>query len=450
MMNNNDLTTGNLRKGLLGLAGPMLVGAVLQNVQSFIDLFWVGRLGTNAVAALGMSGTVLMMMFPIIMGMSAGTVAYVSRKVGEHDFAAASSAAGQSLVIALVLGITAGLTGAFFATPLLRLLDASPEVLSLGTAYLQISFLGSFTIFVLFIGNSILRAAGNSILPMYAMACANILNVILDPIFIFGFKGIPGMGVSGAALATVLSQAIAAIGVVILISRGSTHIKVNLKQWKFIPSVAWKVVRIGIPSAWQMLSRSLMALVIMNIVSQFGMLATAAYYIGLRFFMISIMPAFALGNAAATIVGQNLGARQPKRAQAAAWLAVRIDMIIMFIIGAILFIAAPELIRIFDKTPEVISIGTNYIRTVAPFFFFAGTGIILGRALNGAGETMSTMILTILCLWGIQVPAALILPKVLQPATQGIWWAISLAVSIHGISVITWFQMGHWKRKRVD
>lgn len=443
----NHLTSGSLIGGLKRLALPIFVGASLQNVQSLIDLFWVGKLGSSSVAALAISGTVLMLMLPVVMGMSAGTVAFISRAVGGNNYDDASDTAAQSIIMAVFLGIGVGMIGWAFAEKLCILLGASSEVAELGASYLRISFLGSFTVFVLFLGNSALQGAGNAVVPMLAMILANVINMILDPVFIFGLLGLPRMGIKGAALATVLSQTIAASLVFGMLCRGVAGIKV--RQWRLNITLAWKIFKVGVPSAGQMLSRSLMALVLIRIVATYGMESVAAYGIGMRFHMIILMPAFALGNAAATMVGQNLGAKQPGRAQTVAWLAAFIDAGIMAISAVLACWLAPALISIFDSNEEVVKIGASYLRTVSPFYVFVAFAIVLGRALQGAGDTMSPMILTVLCLWGIQVPLALYLPGIFTVPTQGVWWAVVIAVTVHGIMVAGWFLLGRWKKKKL-
>ncbi|MCG2658683.1 MAG: MATE family efflux transporter [Kiritimatiellae bacterium] len=443
--NTNDLTTGKIFTCLLKLAGPMFVGALLQNLQSLIDLFWVGKLGSSAVAALAMSGTILMLLFPIVMGAATGTVAMVSRFVGAGRLDEASDTAGQSLLVALLIGVGTGLIGWFFAADLCRLLGADESVNRLARDYLGISFLGCFTVFVLFIGNSALQGAGNTILPMFAMLLANIINIVLDPILIYGLLGFPRMGVRGAAWATLIAQAAAAGLVVVFLSRGVAGLHVRASRWRLQPALVWTLMRIGLPSSGQMLSRSLMALILMRIVALCGTAAIAGYGIGMRFHMIILIPAFVLGNAAATMVGQNLGAGRPDRSRSAAWLATGIDVMIMAVSAALMLAFAPPFVRLFDANPEVVSVGANYLRTVSPFYIFTALAIVLGRALDGAGQTMATMICTVASVWGLQVPLAIFLSRVAQPATQGIWWAIAIAVTVHGLMVTGWFLTGRWK-----
>ncbi len=446
----NRLTEGSLLSGLLGLSGPMFVSAILQNMQSVIDLFWVGRLGSDAVAALAIAGTVLMLLFPVIMGVSMGTVALVARAIGAGNTAEAGEIAGQSMLLAIVFGIIAGGLGYVCATPLCLLLGSAPAVTPLAAGYLRVSFLGAFTVFLLFIGTSALQGAGNSVIPMCVMGLATILNMVLDPLLIFGLCGLPRLEVAGAALATVLAQAAAVLPVLLVLHRGRVHgLHAHLGRWRLRTDLAARLLRIGLPSSGQMLSRSLMSLVLLRIVAGAGTAAVAAYGIGLRFHMIVLMPAFTLGNAVATMVGQNLGAGKPGRARRAAWLATGLDILVMAAAAAVLFAWARPLMTAFDRNPEVVAIGIGYLRTVSPFYLFAAPAIVLGRALMGAGDTMGSMICTVIGLWVVQVPLALWLSRVITPSVHGVWWSIAAAFTVHGLLVTAWFQTGRWQTKRV-
>jgi len=447
--NTNILTSGSLLAGLWALAWPMFVSAVLQNAQSLIDLFWVGRLGTDAVAALAIGGTLTMTLFPVVMGVCVGTLAFVSRNVGAGRYDEANAAAGQSLLLGLILGLAAGITAGTFAQPLCRLLGARGEVLRLGSDYLRIVFAGSFTVFLLFAGGSVLRGAGNAVVPMLAMLLANILNAVLDPIMIYGLLGFPRLEVAGAALATVVSQGVAAMFILGIIAKGVAHLRVPLTQWKLRGALAVRILRVGLPSSAQMLSRSLMSLVLMRIVALCGMAAVAAYGIGLRIHTLILLPTFAIGDAAATMVGQNLGAGQPGRARRAAWLATLTATALIAVTATALFIFAPQMPMIFDRSTIVVESGTAYLRIVSPFYVFAALSIVLGRAQMGAGETVPPMLCTILSLWGIQVPFAAWWSRQFDPPTNGIWWAIALALLVNALLTTLWFQMGRWQKKQL-
>ncbi len=444
-----SLTTGSVWAALMGLAWPMFVSTTLQNLQSVIGLFWVGRLGSDSVAALAMSGTILMMLFPVVMGLATGTIAIVSRSVGAGNTKEAAEVGGQSLIAALICGIVAGVAGWYWAGDIFRWQGATGEVARLGTQYMEISFLGSFTVFILFIGSSILQASGNTVIPMYAMVLATLLNLVLDPIFIFGLLGMPRLGVEGAALSMVLAQCVAMVVILRALAKGKSGVKVGLAAWKLRIEPIWRIMKVGIPSSGQMLSRSLMSVGLMWIVATYGTNAVAAYGIGVRFHMMALMPAFVLGNAAGAIVGQNLGAGQPERASRVAWLATGLDAIIMLVLALGLTLFAEPLIRLFDASPEVVAMGASYLRIASFFHVFAALSIVLGRALQGAGDTVAPMVTTIVGLWGVQIPLAVILARYMTSPTDGIWWSVGIAIMVNGLMVAFWFMTGRWKHKKV-
>ena len=444
-----SLTEGSLLRALHRLAAPMLVGAVLSNLQSVINLFWVGQLGQQAVAAVAVGGTILMLLFPALMGLSTGTVALVARAIGAGRRDEAAAAAGQSLTLAVALGLLTGLLGWYVSDDLFRLLGAAPDIVADGEAYLRINLLGSFSLFLFIIASAALQGAGDARTPMWLGLGANGLNIVLDPLLIYGWGPVPALGVRGAALASVIAETLAAIVAAGVLLGGRAALQVGWAQCRPRLTLAWRILRIGIPGSGQMLARSLMGAVLMRIVAGCGTAAVAAYGTGLRFHMLILMPAFSLGGAAATLVGQNLGAGKPGRARLAAWLATGVDLVIMLLAIVLLAGFAPALIRAFNRDPEVVRIGAGYLRIVSPFYFFAAFGVIFGRALNGAGDSLAPMIITTLSLWGLQVPLALWLVRWWQPATSGIWWAIGLASAVNGLLMALWFETGRWQHRQV-
>lgn len=443
------LTSGSLLRAIARFSGPMLVSAMLQNAQTLIDLYWVGRLGPQAIAAVAMGGTVMMMIFPLFMGLSTGTVALVSRAIGSGQPAEAGRVAGQSLLLALLFGILSGGLGRLGAAPALGCLGAEAAIVTEGEAYLRILLLGSVTTYLLFTANSALQGAGNAWTPMLSMLAANAINIVLDPVLIFGFGPFPAMGIEGAALATVAAQAAAACISLRRLHYAEAKPRILANHWFPDWSLCRRILRIGIPGTGQMLSRSLMGAVMMNLVAGFGTIAVAAYGTGLRFHMILLMPAFALGAAAATLVGQNLGAGQPGRAHRAAWMATWIDMGLMLLSSLAVLLWAPQLMGFFTEDPAVIATGARYLRMVSPVYIFSSPGIILGRALNGAGDTLGPMFITIFSLWGLQVPAAILMTRWHPDRIDGVWFAIIAAMMVHGLAVIAWFETGRWKTRKV-
>lgn len=465
MHSSERLLSGSIPRAIVHLAGPMFISAVLQNAQSLIDLFWVGRLGPVSVAALALSGVVLMALFPIQIGLATGTVALVSRAYGAKDIRRASALAAQSITLGVAIGVILGLAVLPLLGPICTLLGAEPAVVAAAVRYLQISLYGLAASLVLFLASSGLQASGNTVVPMLAMLSANLLNLILDPLFIFGWGILPGFGVAGAAWATVLSQCVAAAVLLVVMAGKRTHLHITLPDFRPVWADSLRVLRIGLPSMAQMSSRSLMGIVFFRVIARFGTAVIAGYGIGMRWHMVLLMPCFVLANAAATLVGQNLGAEQPLRARRSGWISAAMVVAVVGVSALLTYCFANQAVAFFDATPEVVQVGRDFLRIVTPFYVLAGLSIVLDRALNGAGCTVSTMIFTVSTLWGLQVPLALLFSgsvtwSALAPLTRffvycfdppvhGVWWAMNAATVLHAIMSVTWFSTGRWMRKKV-
>jgi len=443
-----DLTKGSILVNIVYLAFPLMFSYALHTTQSIIDMFWVGRLGSVSIAAVAMSATIIMVLLTLIFGISTGAVALIARNIGAGRKTEADTAASQAIVLSFVSSLLIAIIGFICAGYLLKILGASQEVVLEGTAYLKILFLGGVVMFVLFVSNSLLQGSGDVMTSMISISIANILNIILDPIFIFGI-GVPRMGTKGAALASVISQAIACVFVLYVLLQGRSRVQVCLRGFCVRLKVMLEILRIGIPSSLQMFFRTIMGLVMMNIVSSFGTNAVAAYGIGMRLQMIWLMPALALGATAATLVGQNLGARKIDQARKSALVATGLDLIIMISVGIIFFTFAPGIISIFDKSKEVILIGSRYLRITALFYSFIAFSVVLNRALGGAGDTFVPMLINFVSMWMIQVPLAFILPRFFGLGLNGVWWAVAVAFTVNGLLTLIWFQIGRWKKRKV-
>ena len=447
--NDHDLTRGSVVRNIIILAVPMVISHVLNTFLHLVDMFWVGRLGSSAIAAVAMSGAVMMLVMTVIIGLVTGVRALISRFRGAKDNDSADEVARQALLVGLVMGLFLAVTGVLFSEKLFELLRAEPEVIVMGSGYMRILFGGGLVMLLGFLISVILYGAGDAVTPMLIMILTTVVNMIMDPIFIFGYRGMPAMGVNGAALATVLAQAIGCIWGLKVLLTGQSHIHIKFKNMKIDFGLIWRMIKIGVPNSLQMSFRSIMAIVLMGIVAGFGTSAVAAYGIGLRLQMIVLMPAFAVANAASTLVGQNLGALKPRRAFKIAWIATGMDMIVMGLAGIIFFIFAPWLISIFNSQAEVIQMGTVFLRITSLFYIFMAMGIILSRSLNGAGDTVSPMFISLVCLWGVQVPLALFLTKLPSLGLTGVWWAIVISNLLQGTITAVWFSLGRWKNKRV-
>lgn len=440
-----ELTEGSIAKNVWYLTLPMMVGILLQNTFNIVDMIFVGRLGPAAIAAVSMNGILLGVIWTLIMGISLGTVAMVARFIGARRFEEADNVAMQSLFMGILGSIPITLIGFFLAGPILQLLGARGEVLSLGISYLRIISLGSITMFLPFITGSTLRGAGDVYTPMKILGFATILNIILDPLFIFGFWGFPRWGVAGSALATVLSQGVGALILLYILFRGLSVLHVSLKKARLNLQMMWRISKIGVFGSLQMVIWNVSDLVLMRIVAIYGTFAVAAYGIGMRVIFVVMMPGFSLAQSAATLVGQNLGAKKPARAERSVWIAAGLYEIIMVGSTAILIIFARNIVSIFNLTPEIVRIGSNYIRFISLTFFFMALSIVLSRAMNGAGDTVSPMVITGISLFILRIPLVLFLAK--SWATTGIWAGIAISNVVQGLITAFWFTRGRWKHK---
>jgi len=443
-----DLTTGSISTAIWRLAPPIMLGNMVHVVISLTDTYFVSCLGKQAIAAVGMSGQVMMLLGSVFMGIGAATTALVSRAVGARDSDRADHVATQALLFALLISVAVGVPGFIYSSWMLDALGAKPEVLEQGTGYLRIIFAGTSAMTVLAIGSGVLRGAGDAMTPFIISVIAAAVNVVLDPLLIRGYLFFPEMGVRGAALASVAAQAVGlAVGIWVL-ATGRVSVRLRLREFRPDLDVLKKTILIGIPMSVQMALRALMGLVLMGIVATFGTAVLAAYTVGIRLRMVGFMPGFGIAEASAVLVGQNLGAGKPERAQRSALVAAANTVIIMGTAGLASFIFAPWLMGVFSQEPEVIAAGASMLRISAPAFAFSALGIVLSRAIGGAGVTFPTMIITLATLWGFQVPAAYWLAGVPALGEKGIWIAMLGAAALQAIATSAYFFLGDWKRKK--
>jgi len=443
----NDVTKGSIPKNIIVLALPLMIGFLLQSTQNLIDMFWVGSLGPDSISAVAMGGTILMLVFTLSLGVATGTLALVARNIGSKDPEKARLVASQSVLMGVLLGLFAAVIGLFFSEKFLFWLGANDTVLKAGAGYLRIILVGSITMIMLFIGNYILQGTGDVIHPMIFLALANIFNIILDPVFIFGL-GVPRMGVSGAALATVLSQAIAMAMVLKLLMSKNSKLSLTYPAPAVRIDIIKDILKIGIPSSLQMFFRTAMYMAVISLVAAFGMKAVAAFGIVMRLQMLMLMPAFALGGAAATSMGQNLGARQPVRARKSVWTATWFDCGIMLFMGLLFFNMPGRIISVFNSDPALLEMGSDFLRISAFFYVFIAFGVVLNRGLSGAGDTFAPMVITLLALWGYLVPAAYYLSLYTGLGVRGIWWAVATSYAVNAVLTIIWFETGAWRRNQ--
>ncbi|HIH69813.1 MATE family efflux transporter [Methermicoccus shengliensis] len=442
-----DLVSGSIMRNLWKLALPMMVGNVLQTMFGIVDMIFVGRLGPEAIAAVSLSGSVLFVIMAATTGVSVGTTAMVSRAIGAGDRLKADRVAAQSVMLGIIVSGVLAVLGMLSSRRILMLIGARGETLVLAQSYLNIMFLGIVTVILLFLVMGIMQGAGDAKTPMKIIALSNVLNMGLDPVLIFGLLGVPALGVEGAALATVLSRGVfLLVGLYILVS-GMTYVGIRLDGLRIELSIMRKIVEIGIPASVNLIIRSSAGVLFITIVAMYGTVAIATYGVGMRIDSVVLMPVFGLASASSTLVGQNLGARQPERAEATAMSAAKICALILCGVGALFYVVAPQIISVFTTSPEVIAMGTEYVRVVVFSYVFMAYGMVLAMSLNGAGDTTPPLVSTAISLIVFQVPLALLLPRVV--GVKGLWVSIVVAAMVQSVIMLYVFKRGRWKQKHI-
>ena len=444
-----DLTSGSLHRNIWYLAIPMILETGIQNVSQLLDTYWVGQLGSTALAAVTISITIRWVLNSLSNGLGIGGMAVVARRIGEKNRSAAEHALLQTILLGIVISVVLSLIGFAVARPLLVLLGADAQVLPLGLSYLNITIAGLFVIILVFVINSMLRGAGEAKLAMIVLFLSTGVTVVLEPILVFGLGPFPRLGVAGSALASVLGFGSGLGYQFIILLRGKANIGINLRDLKVDFPLISRIVRIALPSTTQMVLRSSSRLVIVGIIGAFGTYALAGYGVANRMLLIALIPIFGLANSASTLVGQNLGAQKPKRAEHNAWWVSAYGVGYMAVLALLLFIFAPQIINIFDSTPQVVEIGTQCLRIVAPSLIASALGIVIGRGFDGAGDTVPAMVVNLFTLWGLEITLSYGLAHWVGLGVLGVWWGRAIANLGNGLLLALWFKLGRWKRKKV-
>lgn len=444
-----DYTTGNLAANIWRLAAPMTLEMTIANLFQIAELYFMGFLGSSALAAVSLSGSIRWILTSLAMGLGVGSGAVVARRVGERDLPAASHATTQALLFGAGLGVCLGLIGMVGATPLVTVLGAGEDLLPPAVLYLRLTFVGLPIITVALVLSAVLRGAGNAREALWLAIIGNLANVALLPLLVQGMIGLPPLGVAGAALSTVFAQAIAVtVGTGTLLS-GRARVALLWRRVRPDWAVIRTMVTIGIPSAVQAVLRSSSRVAMIAIVAPFGTAAIAGYGVATRLTVMLLTPGFGMGNAAGTLVGQNLGAQKPQRAERSAWAIAWVNLAFMLVAMALMALKAPEVVVWFNCTEDVAEVAVRAIRVVAIAYAFSAVGVVMGRALDGAGNTMPAMMVNLTTLWGVQVPVGLVLSRFTPLALDGVWVGWALASMANAAAMAYWFRRGGWKRKKV-
>jgi putative MATE family efflux protein len=447
--NEADFTSGPIRRALGLLAIPMMLEMAMESIFAVVDIAFVSRLGTDAIAAVGITEALVTVLYGTAIGLGVGLTAMVSRRIGAQDTCGAAEVTGQAIWIGALLSVIIGIAGVAYARDLLEIMGASEGVIEQGAGFTAVLLGGSVTIIYLFLLNAAFRGAGDATVALRSLWLANGINIILDPCLIFGLGPFPEMGVTGAAVATTIGRGIGVIYQLWYLMNGRGRIEFHIRYLKFRLTLALRMIRISLGGIGQFLVATASWIGVMRIVSIYGSSAIAAYTIALRMMEFVFLPAWGLGNAAATLVGQNLGANKPDRAEKSTWQAAKLNAIFMTGTGIFLLVFAEFITGLFSAEPDVLRWGTSCLQILSVGFPMYAVGMVVVQALNGAGDTTTPVILNLICFWLLQIPLAFWLATGTSLGPNGAFIAIVVAESLLTILATIMFRKGTWKLQTV-
>ena len=442
-------TEGPIGRAILILAIPMVLEMMMESVFVVCDVFFVSKLGPDAVATVGLTESLLAIVYTIGMGLSIGVTATVARRTGEHDSEGASRTAVQGIALGLFVSLALGVLGAIFAPTLLRLMGASPDVLSTGSHFTRVMLGGSASILLLFLINGIFRGAGDAQLSMRTLWLANAINIVLGPCLIFGLGPFPRLGVTGAAIATTIGRTTGVLFGMSQFFRRSGRVHIHRRHLTVDPGLMAKLLRLSGSGMFQVLIGTASWIGLVRILAGFGSTALAGYTIAIRIVLFALLPSWGMGNAAATMVGQALGARKPDRAEQAVWRAAFYNLCFLGVVGVIFVFGARSIVHLFTTDPAVAEYASTGLRVIAIGFVLYAYGMVLSQSFNGAGDTWTPTWLGFFSFWLFEIPLAYLLAVHLKLGPLGVFVAIPVAFSAYAIAALVMFRRGKWKAKMV-
>ena len=447
--NDEDFTSGPIGRALGLLAIPMMLEMAMESVFAVVDIAFVSRLGTDAVAAVGITEALITVLYALAIGLGVGLTAMVSRRIGAKDSAGAADVTGQAIWVGALFSILIGIAGATYARELLAMMGASDSVIEQGRGFTAVLLGGSVTIIYLFLLNAAFRGAGDATVALRSLWLANGINIVLDPCLIFGIGPFPEMGVTGAAVATTIGRGIGVLYQLWYLMNGRGRLAFQYQNLRFQFALALRMVRISSGAVGQFLISTTSWIGVMRIVAIYGSGAIAAYTIALRMLEFVFLPAWGLGNAAATLVGQNLGAGKPDRAEQSAWRAAKYNAIFMACAGIVMILFAEGITGLFTSQADVLRWGTTCMQILGVGFPMYAVGMVVVQALNGAGDTATPVILNLICFWIIQIPLAYWLATATPLGPNGAFIAIVVSESLLTFLAVVMFRRGTWKFQTV-
>ena len=444
-----DFTSGDLNRAILLLAIPMVLEMVLESLFAIVDVFFVGRIGANAVATVGLTESLLSLVFAVAMGLSLSTTAMVARRIGEKDPEGAAVAGVQAIILGLTVSVVVGVPCLIYAPRLLQLMGASPEIVASGSGYARIALGGSGVVLMLFLNNAIFRGAGDAAIAMRLLWVSNIINLVLDPCLIFGLGPFPRLGVTGAALATFTGRSIGVGYQFYRLLRGSERLRILRRQIRVNFEILWRLVRVSLTGILQFAIAHTSWIGLVRIVSIFGAAALAGYTIAIRILIFVILPSWGLSNAAATLVGQNLGAGQPDRAETSVWRTGFYNMLFLGTIGVIMVLFAEPIVGLFTHDTEVLPLAASCLRILSYGNIGYAYGMVMLQAFNGAGDTITPTWVNLFGFWFLEIPLAYWLAIPMGLRSKGAFFSIVVAEAAIAAAGIVLFKRGRWRKQKI-
>ncbi|NQX76657.1 MATE family efflux transporter [Gilvibacter sp.] len=444
-----DFTTGSIRKAIFMLSVPMVLEMMMESIFFLVDAYFVSSLGANAIATVGLTESVLTLVYAIAIGLSMGVTAIVARRIGEKQVEGARRTAVQAIMSGVLVAALISVIGILFPKDILRLMGGAPDLVEEGYRFTQILLGGNVAIMLLFLINAVFRGAGDAAVAMRVLIFSNVLNIILDPLLIFGWGPVPGFGVQGAAIATTIGRGSAVIFQLLILFYGWSRIKVGFKDILIRGSEMINLVKVSLGGIGQFIIGTSSWVFLMRIMAEFGAEVLAGYTIAIRVLMFTLMPSWGMSNAAATLVGQNLGAGNPDRAAKSVWKTGKYNAIFMVFVSIFYLIFAEWILKIFSDDPEVISNGALSLRIIASGYVCYAYGMVVIQAFNGAGDTQTPTIINFFCFWLFQLPFAYAAALYFEMGPLGVLLAITLAEVLIAAVGIIWFRKGKWKQVKV-
>lgn len=447
--NEHDYTEAPLNRAIFLLAVPMVLEMCMESLFGIVDIYWVARLGENATAAVGVTESIMTIVYSVALGVSMSATAMIARRIGEKDQEAASKAAAQTLLLGLLMALLIAVPCAIFAEDLLRMMGAEPVVVQTGAIYARIIFIGSISVMLLFLMNAVFRGAGNAAIAMRVLWYGNGINLVLDPLLIYGIGPFPEMGIAGAAWATLIGRTAAVAYQVWHLARGTGALRIALHHLRPDLRILRTLMRLSSTGMLQFLIAHASWIALVRIIAIAGSSALAGYTIAIRIVIFSLLPSWGFSNAAATLVGQNLGARRPDRAEASVWRTGFYNMVFLAVVSVVFLLFPEPLLRFFTAEEEVIRYGTACLRIIAVGYLAYAYGMVLVQAFNGAGDTVTPTIINLGCYWCFQIPLAWFLSNEMGWSARGAFWAVPIAEAMLAVVGILVFRRGAWKLREV-